>query len=205
MRELSSIGLDLSYTRTGFASVNDFGENFDTFLGTFKTYSETPLVKRTSDIKSWVWESIHQIGEPDVIVIEGPALAGCMSPMMNGLDMSIMVAVYEEFPKSAMIIVPPLTLKKYEGVKGSNKNLVVAKAKECLPCGTKLCHDEADAFFLALMGIDFMRLSNSVGLANVRENAHHVLYGTDCNKKGKPRGLILREGEFFIPARGCFV
>jgi hypothetical protein len=201
-----SVGVDLSYTRTGVSRIEETPSGALVFTDTFKTYTETPLIQRTADIKDWVLKSLHSGGRIDVIVIEGPALAGCMSPMMNGLDMTIMVAVYEEFPQSSLIIVPPLTLKKYEGVKGSSKSLVVAKAKECLPCNSKICHDEADAFFLALLGMDWLRLSTSVGIENVRENARHVLYGTDCNKKGKPRGLILREGEFFIPARErCFV
>lgn len=206
-----SIGLDLSFTRTGISLVKRF-EKVDGWVVNemvswkrFVTSPKESFVLRTLRISDWVNNIIYELysldQRPDVIVIEGPALNGINAALMNALDMFILTDIYGNFGDVEIFVVPPMLLRKYNGVTGKKKSLVVQKIKERLPNTKGICHDEADAAFLALLGSDYLLLKNKVKFDKIAEHANYVFYNEALNKKGSRKGLVYREGEFYFPKR----
>lgn len=203
------VGLDLSYTRTGFAVIDREIEadsvSDSVRLTRHVTSDGLSLLHRVLDIKNWVVEEIRQLEigpqEVDLIVVEGPGVNSMMASMMSGLDFTVMVAILETFNKRVgMLVVPPRSLKKYEEVSGNAKSLIVQRLKEnFLPNAKGVCHDEADAFFLALLGVDFLHILKSGDSAPVQRWARHILYNEELNKKNQRKGLSYRIGEYYFP------
>lgn len=200
-----SVGLDLSYSRTGFAVVDrSVQDGTKVSFDRYPTPTTDSFVKRTVDIKNWIMTKLNElekVEKVDVIVVEGPGLDGSMAALMNGLDTSILVYLYEVRTWSKIIVVPPRTLKKYHGAKGKGKSPIVERAKELIPNLKGICHDEADALFLALLGADYLSLGLNPRYESMLRDAQWVLFNTEPNKKGAPKGLIHRIGEFYFPER----
>lgn len=205
-----SVGLDLSYTRTGFSVVKRCLESAESVIDEievdrFKTTSEHSFIHRTILIKQWIDQKLQEVLMKhkfiDIIVIEGPGIDGQMSAMMSGLDVTIMSFIYEKYCSQEMIVIPPRSLKKYAGVKGDSKTMVVNRFKEMYPGFRGVCHDEADATFLALLGADCRSFIGFREFKKGAEFAEHILYNLELNKKGQKKGLLHRPGEFFFPKR----
>lgn len=201
-----SVGLDLSYSRTGFAVVARPGKHLGgVHFDRFKTEKEDSFIGRTAKIRQWVSRKLDEIlagVKVDVIVVEGPGLKGQMAAMMNGLDVTILTSIFENYPEQEIIVVPPRSLKKYAEVKGNGKTAVVKQVKaRFLPTAKGICHDEADAVFLAMLGLDYLTLRENPLSTDVQSQAKHILFQTELNSRGQEKGLILRPGEFHFPPR----
>jgi len=216
-----SVGLDLSYRRTGICVSWQFPEwpgpwpnNFLSITNILKT-NPGCVFERTLAIKRWVRETVSQhIGKQEgdnygVIVVEGIALSGSTGVMMSGLQVSVVTDLYEKFTEIPILIIPPTSLKMYIGVGARDgKKPIVQKCREeiCIPTLpdvrpiTRITTDEADAFFMSKLGIEFLReCLNDRG--TVSKSAYHTLFQAVRNKKGQLKGLAYRNNEYLIMPR----
>lgn len=202
---ITVVGLDLSYTRTGLTilkrkvlgsgkRIMDFRDEVEPFR--FKTTNENHIYYRTNAISSFVKAVLYEnLGmEADLIVCESAAFGGCTGPMMHALNITVGTMVYADLDID-LLLVPPRTLKRFIGVKGKQKREITKIAIALT--GVKMCNDEADAYFLAKLGADYLTIKKG-GASVVSDLARDILFCRKLNKKGKLKGLALRDGEFFI-------
>lgn len=217
---MNVVGFDLSYSRTGFChlSVDPDTGLMQVSTDKFKTLPNTPLITRTKEIKDWVVAQIacltvpgkpaHYI-TPDIIVVENAVFGGKRASMLGSLSMGVLLGIYETFVSKGvdLLLVPPPTLKRSACVTGKAKSLMVAAFKLCNPDYKRICNDEADAYFLALLGVAYKTAERGGTISKV---AHDVLFNEELTKPsksgkpgkpGKPRGIALRAGEYFY--EGC--
>jgi len=184
------VGLDLSYSRTGFACI----ENSHLTLDNFKT-KPGPLIPRTSEIVGWVLSRlVHPV---DLVVVERAVFGGHRASMLGGLSAAVLVAIYEKFPSCSILLIPPPTLKRWAGVKGTKRSLMVQAFRVECP-EIKACHDEVDAYFLATLGWSYCL--KRAGLSIV-PRADDILFSRKLIKTGAPKGYALRYGDYFYEGR----
>lgn len=190
------VGIDLSYSRTGFADLkaDDCGNGRYFGLDRFKT-KPGPLIPRTVEIVDWVFEKIYSGTTPDLIVIERAVFGGQRASMLSGLCVAVLVDIYKKFSNCDVLLVLPPKLKQWAGVKGNEKSLMV-QAFHAVHPAIKACHDEVDAYFLASLGMEFV-VGQRDGVMDAV--AHDILFSPVLTKKGIPKGLALRD-EFFVEA-----
>lgn len=216
-----SIGLDLSYRRTGFCASWQKAK-WNQSLSPDYFQSLTDIIKtnpgcvfeRTLTIKRWVRDMVSKhMGMQDegedygVIVVEGIALSGSTGVMMSGLQVSVITDLYEKFPEIPILIIPPTSLKMYIGVGARDgKKPIVQKCRgEIVLDGravrpvTRITTDEADAFFMSKLGIEFLR--ECMGFGTVSKSAYHTLFQAVRNKKGQLKGLAYRNNEYLVMPR----
>lgn len=214
---MNAVGFDLSYSRSGFCQIwsdPDTGE-VRVLTDKFKTLPGTPLIPRTGLIKEWVFDCLLEAeldAHLDIIIFENAVFGGLRASMLGGLSMGVLLPVYETYiyrGPADLLLVPPPTLKRSAGVKGKAKSLMIDAFKELNPDFGKVCDDEADAYFLARLGVDYITSSHG---GTIPKLAQDVLFSEELTKVakpkpgkrtptkpkvGKPRGLALRTGEFF--------
>lgn len=194
------IGLDLSYSRTGFAHIvakpDGAIESFS--LDKFKTAPNTPLLERIASIRLWICDKIYNIDNPiNLIVVESAVFGGKRASMLSGLNLAVLVFIFETWVNCTscdVLLVPPPTLKRFVGVIGTSKTPIVTAFKKLHPDAPRVCHDEVDAYFLASLGVSY-KVAQAGGV--ISKVANNILFSNKLTKKGKPKGLTLRQGEFF--------
>ncbi len=203
-----SVGLDLSYRRTGTSVIYGFGSKNSinsVTTSSIKTSPGSSIFSRVSFIKeniekifTLIYSNWERPNKSLIAVIEGVALTASSGVMMSGLHVAITTMIYENFPEVPILIVPPPTLKMYIGVKARDgKRPIVVRAKNEL--NKKINNDEADAYFLSKLGYEFLKDCFKIG--DVSKEALHVLYQVKRNKRGIFKGLAHRRDEYLILPR----
>lgn len=195
-----SIGLDLAFRRSGIAVI-DAPSNIKTY--TVKTTAGESIFYRVLYIRNAIWGLIQNSLKNNpidaIVVVEGVALTGSTGVMMSGLHVAVVAHISEMAPEIPILIVPPPSLKMYIGVKGTaGKKPIIAKAHSEFDLGRKLTSDEADAYFLARLGLEFI---NDCRGGHSSGPAAKVLYQVKLNKRGIFKGLALRRNEYLLMPR----
>lgn len=209
-----SIGLDLSYRRTGISVIKGGSGPKAQDIASVKTYSVKTstgqsIFSRISFIKEEIEKLIKSLHRNDsrfelkdestIIVVEGVSLTYASGVMMSGLNTTIITMLYESFPSIPILIVPPTSLKMYVGVKArEGKKPIIARAKAEL--GHRINSDESDAYFLSKIGLEFLK--DCLKINGISKEALHILYQVVKNKKGIFKGLAHRQDEYLILPRG---
>lgn len=143
------VGLDLSLTATGIATIADSG-TADT--KTVKTTSAAPMPDRIAHIAERVAETV---GGPNVLVV----MEDCVLRSNAALGLAMLHGVVRDHLWQrgiTPVLVAPATLKVYAAGKGNaDKGAVIAEAVRRLGYPGS-SDNEADALFLAHLGRDLL-------------------------------------------------
>lgn len=145
MIERTTLGIDLSLSRTGVAIVK--GDKTKTW-----SVSTTPRMGSTEKRINFIWTSIAEVIDkhsPEYALIEGPAFGKNHSQFVMGelagvIKHNLFVRKVPSFD-----LVPPPTLKKFGTGSGKATKDEMLEAALVIRPQVKN-HDEADALFLAL-------------------------------------------------------
>lgn len=198
------VGLDLSYFRTGLAllEAGPDGSIIQWSIHNFKTSPKDSLLYRTYQIDDWLsfhlYDCEYALKDGGIFSVEKSVFGGKRAAMMAGLNVTITSMLFERYVyggKCDMLLVRPDCLKRYVGIK--NKEKPTPQFRALHPEVKKVCHDEADAYFLARLALDYKRATGLGVPVTLSKKTLSILFSETKNKKGKPAGIALRHGEFF--------
>lgn len=213
------LGLDLSFTRTGFS----LWDGLRLQVGHF-TSKGPNLVERAQSVRGYIRTTLEgpSFERPALISIEQPLTRAFASGPLTGLWFIVMEYLLETGIPIVSLL-PSVTRKIIEvgslrNLKPSQKKaLLVEKAKAMLGANTplKIIHDEVDAFFAAYVAHRFWRQWKLGQSVNMGAFEHDVWFSDEPAVKvaknprkvrkrppnlSKKKGVIYREGEFlFLP------
>lgn len=151
------VGLDLSLSGTGVAHAD----------GTTETLRPKPAAMRGGPRLIWLRDRLtpaflgdHLPGRIDLVVIEdyAPGSIGISGKLANAqLRGVVEAALAEHSPVTAVAFIKPNVLKRWAtGNGGADKGQMVAAAVAAGWAGDPKRHDEADAFHLRAMGLQYL-------------------------------------------------
>lgn len=143
------MGLDLSLTSTGVAKAT--GGILAEPPWTFRIRSARRDWARMDSMLDRIWQAVTEI-DPDVIVVEGPALHATGSHFHEGAGLWWLVTYRIWKSDRPFAVVPPSVLKKWATGRGNADKPAMCVAAATRFGLTEIGTDEADALWAAAAG-----------------------------------------------------